>query len=135
MADKNQPDLLQKIQHYLSESITLNENNGKLFTSHISLKLRKALADHQLRLININNKLNFYATFKKDSKETMINNPHHRTAINIFRLGNSKLRIETGRHTIPKTRVNWRTVLCAIEMKLKINHMFFSHANYIIAYA
>ena len=32
----------------------------------------------------------------------------HRIAINIFRLGNHKLRIETGRHTIPKTPLNLR---------------------------
>ena len=38
----------------------------------------------------------------------MINNPDHRIARNKFRLGNHKLRIETGRHTIPKTPINLR---------------------------
>ena len=103
---------MQQISFGIYHSKLKQRKAGKLFTYHISLNLRKALAVHQLRLININKKLNFYATFKKDTKKNdflhLINNPHHRTGINKFRLGNHKLRIETGRHTIPKTPGNWR---------------------------
>ena len=57
---------------------------------------------NQLKLIATNRKLNFYASFRKDTRKTgcldVINNPHHRIAINKFRLGNHELRIETGRH-------------------------------------
>ena len=99
---------------------TLNENNEKLFTSHIKEKIRKALTAHQLKLINTNRKLNFYVSFRKDTRKNgcldVINNPHHRIAINKFRLGNHKLRIEIGRHTIPKTPINLR--IC-----------FFCHSN------
>ena len=106
MADKSQSGLMPKINQlcikYNSSSITLNENNEKLFTSHIKQNIRKALTTHQLKLIDKNRKLNFYASFRKDTRKTgwldMINNPHHRIAINKFRLGNHKLRIETGRH-------------------------------------
>ena len=116
MADKNQLGLVQKINYlcskYNSNSITLNENNGKIFTSHIKQNISKALTEHQLNLINTNRKLNFYATFKQDTKKSdfldLINNPHHRIAINKFRLGNHKLHIETGRYTIPKTPVDSR---------------------------
>ena len=116
MADKNQLGLVQKINYlcskYNSNSITLNENNGKIFTSHIKRSISKALTEHQLNLINTNRKLNFYATFKQDTKKSdfldLINNPHHRIAINKFRLGNHKLHIETGRYTIPKTPVDSR---------------------------
>ena len=106
MADKNQTGLMQKIDQlcvkYNSSSITLNENNEKLFTSHIKQNISKALTAHQLKLIDTNRKLNFYASFRKDTRKNgcldVINNPHHRIAINKFRLGNHKLRIETGRH-------------------------------------
>ena len=83
-----------------------------LLPTLLKLNISKALTAHQLNLIGTNRKLNFYATFKADTKKAdhldMINNPHHRTAINKFRLGNHKLHIETGRHTIPKTPVHLR---------------------------
>ena len=92
--------------------MTLNENNEKLFTSHIKQNIRKALTAHQLKLIATNRKLNFYASFRNDTRKTgcldVINNPRHIIAINKFRLGNHKLRIETGGHTIPKTPLNLR---------------------------
>ena len=56
----------------------------------------------------------------------MINNPHHRITINKFRLGNHKLRIETGRHTIPKTPINLRICLfChSNEVENEIHFLF-----------
>jgi len=115
---------------YNSSSITLNENNEKRFTSHIKQNIRKALTAHQLKLIDTNRKLNFYASFRKDIKITgsldVINNPHHRIAINEFRLGNHKLRIETGGHTIPKTLINLR--ICSFyysnEVENEIHFLF-----------
>ena len=38
----------------------------------------------------------------------MIKNPRHRITINKFRLGNYYLRIETGRHSVPKIPENLR---------------------------
>ena len=83
MADKNQTGLIQKIDQlcikYNSSSMTLNENNEKPFTSHIKQNIRKALTAHQLKLIATNRKLNFYASFRKDTRKTgcldAINNP------------------------------------------------------------
>ena len=50
----------------------------------------------------------------------------HRIAINKFRLGNQKLRIETGRHTIPKTPLNLR--ICSFchsnEVENEIHFLF-----------
>ena len=40
-----------------------------------------------------------------------INNPSHKKTINKFRLGNHRLRVETGRNTIPKTPENLRICL------------------------
>ena len=125
---------MQKIDQlcikYNSSSITLNENNEKLFISHIKQNIRKALTTHQLKLIDTNRKLNFYASFRKDTRKTgwldIINNPHHRIAINKFQLGNHKLRIETGRHTIPKTPINLR--ICSFchsnEVENEIHFIF-----------
>ena len=75
MADKNQSGLMQKIDQPCiksdnSSSITLNENNEKLFSSHIKQNIRKALTTHQLKLIDTNRKLNFYASFRKDTRKT-----------------------------------------------------------------
>ena len=57
MADKNQLGLVQKINYlcskYNSNSITLNENNGNIFTSHIKRNISKALTEHQLNLITL----------------------------------------------------------------------------------
>ena len=136
MADKNQTGLMQKIDQlcikYNSSSMTLNENNEKLFTSHIKQNSRKALTAHHLKLIATNRKLNFYASFRKDTRKAgcldVINNPHHRIVINKFRLGNHKLRIETGRHTISKTPLNLR--ICSFchsnEVENEIIHFLFS---------
>ena len=58
MADKNQNGLMQKSDQfcikYNSSSMTLNENNEKLFKSHIKQNIRKALTAHQLKLIATN---------------------------------------------------------------------------------
>ena len=144
MADKNQTGLIQKIDQlcikYNSSYMALNENNEKLFTSHIKQNIRKALTAHQLKLIATNRKLNFYASFRKDTRKTgclgVINNPHHRIAINKFRLGNHKLRIETGRHTILKIPLNLR--ICSFchsnEVENEI-HFIFSYQLYMIVYA
>ena len=111
--------------------MTLNENNEKLFTCHIKQNIRKALTAHELKLIATNRKLNFYASFRKDTRKTgcldVINNPHHRIAINKFRLGNHKLRIETGRHTIPKTPLNLRICSSSChsnEVEIEIHFLF-----------
>ena len=116
MTDKTETGLVHKINQlcnkYNSSSITLNENNGKLFASHIKQNISEALTAHQLQLISTNRKLHFYHSFKTDTKNSdlldAINNPHHRSAICKFRLGNHQLRIETGRHTTPKTPMNLR---------------------------
>ena len=62
--------------------------------------MKKAYEDHQLILINANWKLNFYTSFKEETRKTefldLIKNPQHKIAVNQFRLGNQKLHFETG---------------------------------------
>ena len=139
MADKNQPGLSQKIKmlcnKYNSSSMLLNDNNCKAFISHVNQNICKALINHQLLLLNSNRKLCFYTFFKTDTKKTefldAIVNPLHRTAINKFRLGNHQLRIETGRHTVPKTPENLRICsLCQSNDIENESHVLFSCAFY-----
>ena len=120
---------------YSSTPITLNENNEKVFISHIKQNIQNALTEHQLSLLKTNRKLCFYMTFKSDTKKAdfldMIKNPRHRIAINKFRLGNHLLRIETGRHTVPKTPEDLR--LCHVCQTNEIEnelHFLFSCTHY-----
>ena len=65
----------------------------------------------------MNRKHNFYNTFKRDTNRTefvdAIKNPLRRFAINKFRLGNHRLRIETGRYIVPKTPEHLR--ICSLR--------------------
>ena len=65
-------------------------------------------------------------TFKSDTKKAefldMIKNLRHRVAINKFRLGNHHLRIETGRHTVPKTPQDLR--LCHVCQTNELHFLF-----------
>ena len=117
MADKNQMSLIQKVNDLCKKAnlnpLNLDENNT--FISQVRLTLNKELTQHQLNLMKQNKKLKFYSMFKTGSHKAdflnTINNPSHKKTINKFRLGNHRLRVETGRHTIPKTPENLRICL------------------------
>ena len=111
MAEKKQLGISQMIKtlcdEYSSRSSILNENNGKTLISSIAQNLSKVLINHQLLILASNRELKFYNTFKRDTMSTefidAIKNPLHRSAINKFRQGNHRLRIETGSYTVSKT--------------------------------
>ena len=71
-----------------SSSMILNMNNSKTFTSHIKEYIYKASTEHQLLLIKVNRRLNFYNIFKMNTKTAefldRIKNPLHRSAIRII---------------------------------------------------
>ena len=84
MAEKDQPGLMQKIKtmcnKYSSTPITLNDNNEKVFISHIKQNIQNAFTEHQsVSLLKTNRTLSFYMTFKSDTKTAdfldMIKNP------------------------------------------------------------
>jgi len=110
MAEKNQPGISQKIKtlcdEYSSRSMILNENDGKTLISSVAQNLSKASMNHQLLTLALNRKHNFYNTFKRDTNRTEFLDallyPLHIFAINKFRLGNHRLRIKTGRYTVPR---------------------------------
>ena len=119
---------------YSSTFITLNENNEKVFISHIKQNIQNVLTEHQLSLLKTNRKLCFCMTFKSDTKKAdflhIIKNPR-RIAINKLLLGNHLLRIETGRNTVPKTAEDLR--LCHVCQTNEIEnelHFLFSCTHY-----
>ena len=111
-----------------------NSNCSKLI-SHLKLNVKNELIYHQIKLLNTNRKLNFYCIFKKDTLKTefldTIKNPLHKKCINKFRLGNHKLRVETGRHTVPKTPENLRICsFCHLDEVENEYHFLFSCTFY-----
>ena len=117
MSVKNLFSFTQKIdklcKRYKINISNLNDNsNCSKLISHLKLNVKNELIYHQIELLNTNRKLNFYCIFKKDILKTefldTIKNPLHKKCINKFRFGNHKLRVETGRHTGPKTPENLR---------------------------
>ena len=53
-----------------------------------------------------------------------IKNPLHKKCINKFRLGNHKLPIETGRHTVPNTPENLRTCSFCLSDEVENEYHF-----------
>ena len=90
----------------------LNDNNSSTYIKNIQLTIREELSSHQYNLIRNNKKLKFYSIFKNDCHKSdclnIITNINHKKTLNKFRLGNHRLQIETGKHTVPKTPENLR---------------------------
>ena len=112
LADRNLSSFMRRVnslfENYRPNSLALNENNTNL-TSHLDLRsnVKKVLSCHQLLLlINTNRKLNFYASFKKDIRQERI--PKIKLPFDIFRLRNHTIRIEMGRHSLPKSPMQLR---------------------------
>ena len=107
----------QLTDHYklVDISSVKSENQWSNFISSFNLNMRNDLIAHNLDLLESNRKLSFYTKFRFDCKEIefldAIKNPKHRKNINKNRLGNHQFRIESGRHTIPKTSEHLRFCL------------------------
>ena len=89
------------------------------FNLNFKTIMKQKLLDHQKSLVKTNKKLSFYYIFKTKNKKARFfdysKNPiHKKIIINKFRLGNHKLRIKTGRHTVPKTPEDLRSceIIC-----------------------
>ena len=78
------------------------KNNLQKLKCHISNNLKR----QQLEIIRSNRKLCFYSIFKTDVSKShyleQIRNLKHRRAVAKLRSGNHMLRIESGRHCVPK---------------------------------
>ena len=86
-----------------TNNIPTIKNNLQKIKRHISNNLER----QQLKLIRSNRKLCFYSIFKTDVSIShyleQINNIKHRRAVVKLRSGSHSLRIELGRHCVPKS--------------------------------
>ena len=77
---------------------------GQIGFPNWELTIREELSSHQYNLIRNDKKLKFYSIFKNDCHKSdclnIITNVTHKKTLNKFRLGNHRLQIEMGRHTV-----------------------------------
>ena len=90
----------------------LNDNNSSTYIKNIQLTIHEELSSHQYNLITSIKKLKLYSIFENDCHKSdclnIITNINHKKTLNKFRLGNHRLQIKTGKHTVPKTPENLR---------------------------
>ena len=103
------------------------KNNLQKIKSQISNHLKR----HQLELIRSNKKLCFYSIFKTDVSKSdyleQIKNLKHRRVVAKLRSGNHSLRIESGRHCVPKLPESLR--ICQ-HCRSNQNHFLFHCDRY-----
>lgn len=101
-----------------TNNITTIKNNLQKIKCHISNNLKR----HQLELIRANRKLCFYSIFKTDVSKShyleQIKNFKHRRAVAKLRSGNHSLRIESGRHCVPKLEFVNTATLTKLRTKI-----------------
>ena len=97
---------IQKQSHSKTIQNTNNIPTIKHNLQKIKCHITTSLKRHQLELIRSNKKLCFYSIFKTDVSRSdyleQVKNQKHRRAVAKLRSGNHSLRIESGRHCIPK---------------------------------
>ena len=105
------------------------KNNLQKIKSQISNHLRR----HQLELIRSNKKLCFYSIFKTDISKSdyleQIKNLKHRRAVAKLRSGNHSLRIESGRHCVPKLPESLRICQHCRSNQIENENHFLFHCD------
>ena len=93
-----------------------------------------ALTNHQFDMIRSNRKLQFYSTFKTDQsiclQLELIKHVYHRKSVAKLRSGNHDLRIETGRHCVPKIPENLRICQNCSSSEVEEIHCLFYCNSY-----
>ena len=100
----------------------------------IYLKQKKpimtSLKNHQHNTIRSNRKLQFYSTDESSSSQLeLIKNVNHRQSVAKLRCGNHDLKIETGRHCIPKIPENIRICPHCSSNEVENETHFVFHCN------
>ena len=105
------------------------KNNLQKIKHHISNNLKR----HQLELIRSNKKLCFYSIFKTDVSKShyleQVKNLKHRRAVDKLRSGNHNLRIESGRHCVPKLPECLRICQHCRSNQIKNENHFLFHCD------
>lgn len=98
-----------------NQTLNLSADHSSRCISHIGSTLNKGLTQHHLNLIKSNKKLTSYSMLKM-TLWIQGNNSIHKTDLNRW-LAYHKLRIETGRHALPKSPENLRIVLFFLSLE------------------
>ena len=101
------------LRHHRTPQSIDHVTDKQIIKNHL-LKIKQlntsSLKTHQMEMIRCNKKLNFYFMFKTEVSKSeyleLIKNMTHRKALAKLRSGNHNLRIESGRHCIPKIPEN-----------------------------
>ena len=116
-------------------AIMLNLIQQLLNVSTLSSNIEKDSIAHQMKLIKMNTKLNFYSKFINNTNSSdcydLVKNMRHRRILAKFRVGNHNLQIEKGRHTKPLTPRELRSCECCHSKKVEDEcHFFFDCVSY-----
>ena len=130
--------LLIKYNHTTSTSFSItnkNPNSLKQYVSTLSSNIEKDSIAHQMKLIKMNTKLNFYSKFINNTNSSdcydLVKNMRHRRILAKFRVGNHNLQIEKGRHTKPLTPRELRSCECCHSKNVEDEcHFFFDCVSY-----
>ena len=113
--------------------VVIDYSAEKLKTNLPKIKqnIINSLQMHQFDMIKSNRKLQFYSSFKTDRSSShqleFIKNMQHRQLVANLRSGNHDLRIETGRHCIPKVPEHLRICkFCSCNEVENESHVLFS---------
>ena len=103
--------------------------------STLSSNIEKDSIAHQMKLIKMNTKLNFYSKFINNTNSSdcydLVKNMRHRRILAKFRVGNHNLQIENGRHTKPLTPRELRSCECCHSKNVEDEcHFFFDCVSY-----
>ena len=102
LTDAGNPSIVNKINslnvtyNLDPSSISNNKHNIKNIIPYIKENIKNYLETHQMNLIKSNKKLEFYSTFKKDTKQSEyldnIKNSDHKRTLSKLKIGNHDLR-------------------------------------------
>ena len=131
--------IIETFQDISDTNPLLVENSQKpmnYFLNRIIKKMKSESKVHQMKLVQLNIKLNFYSKFTNDTRSSsncydVIKNMKHRRTLAKFRTGNHCLRIETGRHAKPKIPRDLRHCECCLSNDVEDEiHFFFDCVSY-----
>ena len=110
-----------------------NGQKIKNYLPKIKQTIMTSLKNHQHNAIRSNSKLQFYSIFTTDQRRSLqlelIKNANHRQSVAKLRCGNHDLKIETGRHCVPKIPESMRICSHCSSNELENESHFVFHCN------
>ena len=147
LAEHKKPSFIFSLREILQQYGCMNQNqdqfigttmdyNGqkiKNYLPKIKQTIMTSLKNHQHNAIRSNRKLQFYSIFKTDQRSSLqlelIKNANHRQSVAKLRCGNHDLKIETGRHCVPKIPESMRICSHCSSNEVENEIHFVFHCN------